>query len=112
MDKPFQSLVAFKKTKELEPNEETLNILSFKLSEVARYDEKNSYYILDKGKYIIRVGNSSENTKIFGYITLDEDIIIEQLKNIDAKPDFEDYKPQIEYKDDLTGIEEIKLSKR
>ena len=112
MDKPYQSLVAFKKTKELEPNEETLNILSFKLSEVARYDEKNAYYILDKGKYIIRVGNSSENTKVFGYITLDEDIIIEQLKNIDAKPDFEDYKPQIVYTDDLTGIEEIKLSKR
>ena len=111
MDKPYQSLVAFKKTKELEPNEETLNILSFKLSEVARYDEKNAYYILDKGKYIIRVGNSSENTKVFGYITLDEDIIIEQLKNIDAKPDFEDYKPQIVYTDDLTGIEEIKLSK-
>ena len=112
MDKPYQSLVAFKKTKELEPNEETLNILSFKLSEVARYDEKNAYYILDKGKYIIRVGNSSENTKVFGYITLDEDIIIEQLKNIDAKPDFEDYKPQIVYTDDLTGIEEIKLSRR
>ena len=110
-DKPYQSLVTFKKTNELEPEEESLNILSFKLSDVARYDEKNAYYILDKGKYIIRVGNSSENTKIFGYITLDEDVVIEQLKNIDGKPDFEDYKAEIEYKDDLTGVEEIKLTK-
>ena len=110
-DKPYQTLMAFKKTIELEPEEQCLNILSFKLSDVARYDEKNAYYILDKGKYIIRVGNSSENTKVFGYITLDEDIITEKLKNIDCNPDFEDYKPEIEYKDDLRNIEEIKLSK-
>ena len=106
-DKPYQTLVAFKKTDELNPEQESLNILSFKLSDVARYDEKNAYYILDKGKYIVRVGNSSENTKVFGYITLDEDIIIEQLKNIDGKPDFEDYKPKIKYNDDLRGLEKI-----
>ena len=64
-NKPYQSLVAFKKTKELEPDEEDIYILSFKLSGVARYDEENAYFILDKGKYIIRVGNSSENTKVF-----------------------------------------------
>lgn len=110
-DKPYQSLVTFKKTNEIEPNGEVLNILSFKLSDVARYDEKNAYYILDKGKYIVRVGNSSENTKVFGYITLEEDVVIEKLKNIDAKTDFEDYKPEIIYKDDLTDVEEIKLSK-
>jgi len=110
-DKPYQSLVTFKKTNEIEPNGEVLNILSFKLSDVARYDEKNACYILDKGKYIVRVGNSSENTKVFGYITLDEDVVIEKLKNIDAKTDFEDYKPEIIYKDDLTDVEEIKLSK-
>ena len=110
-DKPYQSLVTFKKTNEIEPNGEVLNILSFKLSDIARYDEKNAYYILDKGKYIVRVGNSSENTKVFGYITLDEDVVIEKLKNIDAKTDFEDYKPEIIYKDDLTDVEEIKLSK-
>ena len=57
--------MAFKKTKELEPEEEDIYILSFKLSDVARYDEENAYFILDKGKYIIRVGNSSENTKVF-----------------------------------------------
>ena len=110
-DKPYQTLVAFKKTDELDPEQDSLNILSFKLSDVARYDEKNACYFLDRGKYIIRVGNSSEKTKVFGYITLDEDIVIEQLKNIDGKPDFEDYKPEIKYNDDLRDIEEIKLSK-
>ena len=46
-DKPYQTLVAFKKTDELNPEQGSLNILSFKLSDVARYDEKNAYYILD-----------------------------------------------------------------
>ena len=74
--------------------------LEFNLSYVARYDEKKAYYILDKGKYIIRVGDSSENTEIYGYIKLEQDIIIEQLKNINSNPDFEDYKPEIILKDD------------
>ena len=114
VDKPYQSLVAFKKTPLLEPDKEIELSLNFKLSFVARYDEKKAYYILDKGYYIIRVGNSSENTKIYGYIKLNEDIITEQLKNIINKnnsPDFEDYKPQIVLNDDLSDTQEIKLNK-
>ena len=111
MDKPYQSLVAFKKTPKLEPSKEIEISLSFKLRNVARYDQKKAYFILDKGKYIIRVGNSSNNTNIFGYIELDEDIITEQLKNIDSNPDFEDYKPKIILKDDLSMAQKIKLTK-
>ena len=111
MDKPYQSLVAFKKTPKLEPSKEIEISLSIKLRNVARYDQKKAYFILDKGKYIIRVGNSSNNTNIFGYIELDEDIITEQLKNIDNNPDFEDYKPKIVLKDDLSIAQKIKLTK-
>ena len=111
VDKPYQSLVAFKKTPKIEESKEVELTLSFNLTSVARYDEKNSSYILDKGKYIIRVGNSSENTAIFGYIELDEDIITEKLKNINSNIDFEDYKPEIIIKDDLKDIQKIKLSK-
>ena len=113
-DKPYQSLVAFKKTPLLEPNNETELSLSFKLSFVARYDEKQACYILDKGNYIIRVGNSSENTNIYGFITLSEDIITEQLKNIfniNNRPDFEDYKPEIVINEYLSNLQEIKLNK-
>ena len=109
IDKPYQSLVAFKKT----PcsNEVELD-LSFKLRNSARYDVKTARYILDKGKYIIRVGNSSEDTKIYGYIELDEDIVTEQLKNINIKDlGFEDYIPKITLDDDLTNIQKIKLTK-
>ena len=111
-DKPFQSLVAFKKTSSLYLNEEVEFDISFKLRNSARYDTKNARYILDKGKYIIRVGNSSENTKIYGYIELDEDIVTEQLKNMNINDlGFEDYKQKIVLNDDLNNIQKIKLSK-
>ena len=73
--------------------------------------KKKASYILDNGNYILRVGNSSENTSIFGVINLSEDIITEKLKNIGGKPDFEDLKLSIKYNDELTNIEIIKLSK-
>ena len=110
-DKPYQSLVAFKKTPKIEGSQEVNLSLSFNLSSIARYDEKKASYILDNGKYIIRVGNSSENTIVYGYIELDQDIIIEQLKNINSNVDFEDYKPEIIYTDDLNNIQKIILKK-
>ena len=85
--------------------------LKFKFKSMERYDEKKAYYLLDKGKYIIRVGNSSDCTKVYGYIELDEDIITKQLKNINCNPDFEDYKSEVTYKDDLSNVQKIKLSK-
>ena len=96
-DKPYQSLVAFEKTKSLEPGKSVNIKIQFKLRDVSRYDVKNAQYILDKGKYIIRVGNSSRDTKIYGYVELEDNIIIEQLKNIVDKPGFEDYIPDANF---------------
>ena len=112
-DKPYQSLVAFKKTPKLKPSEETIIELTFKLRNVARYDSERAYYILDKGRYIIRVGNDSYKTTIYGFIKLNEDIITEKLKNIykDYKIGFNEYKPKITIDDDLNGIQKIILNK-
>ena len=111
IDKPYQSLVAFKKTPKIEPSNQVEMSLKFKFKSMERYDEKKAYYLLDKGKYIIRVGNSSDCTKVYVYIELDEDIITKQLKNINCNPDFEDYKSEVTYKDDLSNVQKIKLSK-
>ena len=112
-DKPYQSLVAFKKTSLLKQNEvEELNI-TFKLADSARYDEESAQYILDKGYYIIRLGNSSRKTKAVSYIVLQEDIITEILKNVGGKADFKDFKPkEIKYNEDLTNLKEIILDKK
>jgi len=111
IDKPYQSLVAFKKSPKIEPLDKIEMSLKFKLKNMARYDEKKAQYLLDKGIYIIRVGNSSNCTQVYGYIQLDEDIIIKQLKNINCNPDFEDFKSKITYKDDLKEVQKIKLTK-
>ena len=112
IDKPYQTLVTFKKTPLLDPLKDIEINLHFKLRNVARYDSKNECYTLDKGKYIIRVGNSSEDTKIYGYIKLDEDIVIEELKNInDEKLDFKDFKPEITLDENLSGVQKIELKK-
>ena len=111
-EKPYQSLVEFKKTKELKPLEEIEMKLQFKLRNIARYDVKKACYILDKGKYIIRVGNSSEDSNVYGFIELNDDIMTEQLRNINVEDlGFEDYKVKITLKDDLTNIQKITLTK-
>ena len=110
-DKPYQSLVAFKKTPLLKPKESTEFNITFKLSDNARYDEETAQYILDKGTYIIRLGNSSNKSKPVAYISLNEDIVTEVLKNVGGKPDFKDYKPKVVYKDELTDLDQIVLEK-
>ena len=110
-DKPYQSLVAFKKSPVIKENESTNLSLSFKLEDVARYDEEKASYILDKGNYIIRVGNSSNKTDVYGYVNLNEDIITEKLKNVGGKADFPPLSPEIKLNDDLTNVQKIELTK-
>ena len=111
-DKPYQSLVAYKKTPLLEPEQSAELVIIFKLSDNARYDEEKAQYVLDKGYYIIRMGNSSRQTKEIAYIILREDIVTEVLKNVGGKSDFKDFKPKIIYEDDLTELDEIILEKK
>ena len=110
-DKPYQSLVAFKKTPVIKPNEKANLNLSFRLEDIARYDEENAQYILDKGNYIIRVGNCSNKTEVYGYISLGENIITQKLKNVGGKADFPPLSPEIKINDDLTSAQKIELTK-
>lgn len=78
---PSIELCAFTKTHELNFNQEEIIDLNFDLSENGVYDEKNSSFILEKGNYIIKVGNSSDNIEDVLNITLEEDIILAKLNN-------------------------------
>ena len=110
-DKPYQSLVAFKKTPLLKPNESCNIILNFKMEYISRYDEETAQYLLDKGNYLIRVGNSSNKTELYGYIFLNENIVLYQLKNIGGKADFIPISHKINYNDSLSEVEKIELTK-
>ncbi len=90
LDKPYQELATYAKTKELKPGEmETLEI-SFAADSMTSYDTENAAYIMEKGLYPIRVGNSSRNTHIAGVVSLDQTAVIRKVKNICAQTGFSD----------------------
>jgi beta-glucosidase len=81
LEKPYQELLTYVKTKELSPNETEEITLSFSIADMASYDEDIASYILEEGLYYIRVGNSSRNTRIVGYIQVTDTIVTKQLTN-------------------------------
>lgn len=81
LEKPYQELLVYAKTKCLAPMEwEDLHI-SIPLTELACYDEESATYVIEPGDYYIRLGNSSRNTNIIGKIIIDELITTAILKN-------------------------------
>ncbi|MCR5462461.1 MAG: glycoside hydrolase family 3 C-terminal domain-containing protein [bacterium] len=109
IDNPYQDLVAFKKTKMLGENEsEELEII-FDLCDNSNYYEKTSTYILDSGKYIVRVGNSSTNTKPCLVLLLDEVKELKKVKPLIDKPKFMDEVYQEFNDENLSGIDTFKL---
>ncbi len=88
--KPYQSLAAFAKTRELGAGECEKVTLSFDLCDLASYDENSAAYLLEKGDYILRLGISSRNTSPVAVLRLKEDLITKQVKNLLGKTDFTD----------------------
>lgn len=93
LDQPYQTLAGFAKTTDLKENEEAQVVVSFKLSDIASYNMSQAAYVLEKGKYVIRVGNSSIDTAVCGVLSLDETVITCQLQNKCVGADFTDWKP-------------------
>ncbi|MDO5392230.1 MAG: glycoside hydrolase family 3 N-terminal domain-containing protein [Eubacteriales bacterium] len=81
LEKPYQELVAFAKTKELKAGESELVEMSFSLMDMASYDEETASYILEKGEYLIRVGSHSRNTHIAATLMLNETAVTAKLTN-------------------------------
>ena len=75
LEKPYQDLCAYAKTAELLPERSEDIALSFDIADMASYDEENAQYILEAGKYVVRVGNSSRNTHVACVIEIKEEIV-------------------------------------
>ena len=90
IDKPHQSLVAFQKTDELRPREKQTLRISFDLDEAATYFPAQAQYRLEKGTYLIRIGNSSRNTRVAAVVELQDDVVTRQVRNSLGRPDFAD----------------------
>lgn len=81
LEKPYQELAAYAKTKELAPGESQGLEISFPIKRMGSYDEEQAAWILEKGEYYVRVGNSSRNTAIAATIVLDGEAVTEKLSN-------------------------------
>ena len=82
LHKEYQSLVAFGKTQNLGPGETEELTLKFDLKEFASYREEDGCYVLEKGDYILRLGNSSRNTAAAAVLELDGEVIISRHDHI------------------------------
>lgn len=94
LDQPYQQLVCYAKTPLLERNAECRLEMSFRLSDFASYDEESESYVLEKGRYVIRVGNSSVDTKIAAVAILEETVTTLKTRNCLGKPDYTDIKSE------------------
>ena len=82
MHKEYQSLAAFAKSDILAPGAHQTLSLTFDLRSLASYREYDACYVLDKGEYILRLGNSSRNTMVIGVLLLEEEIIVSRHEHI------------------------------
>lgn len=112
LDKEVKSLVAFKKSRLLKPGQSDELVISFNITDCVSYDPENASYILEKGKYILLLGDNSRDVQPIGVYQLDNDVTVRKARNLFGDPGFEDYKPEKERKFDVSGltIEKIDLS--
>ena len=94
LDQPAQALAAYGKTRELAPGESCRMELRFKMSDLASFDEARSAYVLEKGDYVLRCGNSSRKSKPIALLRLTQDVVTLQAKPLPGKPDFSDWVPE------------------
>ncbi len=81
LEKPYQELCTYAKTDVLKPNEECELLLSFDLTDMASYDEERASFVLEAGKYFVRIGNSSRNTSIACAIYLSKEVVCNVVTN-------------------------------
>lgn len=98
LDQPYQSLAGWTKTKELAAGESETVEITISLSDLASYDTENAAYILEKGDYILRIGNSSVDTEVCGVVRLDGDVTVTKTRSCLGTPAFEDFRPSEEEK--------------
>ena len=81
LDQPYQRLMTFAKTKVLSGGESQRVSASFTVHHMSSYSEELAAYVLEPGKHLIRLGDSSRSTSVCGAIEVEELIVVEQLKN-------------------------------
>lgn len=94
LDQPYQVLAAFAKTQELNPGESQEVPLSFRMEDIASFDEETCNAILEAGSYVLYIGTSSRDTAVCAVVELKGNALVQRLHDVGGKPDFIDWKPE------------------
>ena len=106
----LKRLVAFYKTPLLQSGESCSFKVDFALQSLTRYDEKKAAFVLAEGDYIIRVGNSSVDTVAVCRAIMNNEMILEQCKNIcPVKNHFEELK-STDRKNEILSLPQIVIN--
>lgn len=73
IDRPVQELRSFAKTQSLNPDESVKIKIEIPLSQLSYWSEETSKWVLEKGMYIIKVGNSSRDTFLTEQFEINEE---------------------------------------
>jgi beta-glucosidase len=81
LEKPFKKLVAFAKTKQLNPGESQTLYFEIEEKRLTSYDEESASWIMEEGTYEFYVGNSVRSLQKVGSFELQESKTIEKVEN-------------------------------
>ena len=81
LEKPYQELKGFMKTKELAPGASETLTICFPVATMVSYCEKCASYVLEPGKYYVRVGTHSRNTHVAAALELAERAVAAKYEN-------------------------------
>ena len=111
IEKPFKELRGFAKTRLLGPGQKEDVTITFDTQSMASYDVNKAAYVLEKGEYIVRVGNNCANTSPAAVLVLDEDVVTIQCQNLFKLDEAveEIHAPKRE-KEDVSGLKTIKIN--
>lgn len=115
LGKSLKSLVAFKKTKNIEPNQSEVLSFSVDIKEMASYDDSGATghpfsFVLEAGEYLIHMGNSVRHTKEVMRVELKDLVVVETLESAMAPvTPFQRIKPVVEAGNISLGYEDVPL---
>ncbi len=87
IDNPYRELVAYKKTKELQPGETDTLFIRVSKEQFASYDSQGvtgfkSAYVAQKGEYVISVGENVRDAKDVTKVVVNEHTLVKQLSEL------------------------------
>ena len=109
LEKPYQILCGFEKTKWLKPQESQTLIIKIDLLKFTSFSESLASYVLEKGDYIIRVGKNSRDTnpvcKILVKDTFVHKKVLNRLAPVESFDELKKPETQQETYDDILCLE-------